>query len=559
MVLSGRICCVWLRNDLRLHDNAAFSRACALLAARKCDYILPVYFWDPRFFDANAKKCPKTGDFRKSFVRETLLDLKNNLRTIGSDLCIIHGTPEVALKSLLDADRSIIVTQEEVTSEELAVDREVTKVGFKLDYIWGATMYHRDDLPYHNTLSDMPDVFTPFKQQVEKRSRIREMLPTPQKGQLPLPPELPQQLVEELPPLVTEPKKQCFQGGETAALSRLAYYTWDTDKISTYFETRNGLLGDDYATRLSPWLAVGAISPRKIYWEIKAYEDKRVANKSTYWVIFEMIWRDFFRFFAIKHGSKIFWPGGTIGRKPAWDDNDEALERWKKGETGWPFVDANMRELAEAGWMSNRGRQNVASFLVHELKLDWRLGAEWFEYQLIDYDVCSNWGNWVVAAGLTGGRINHFNIVKQGKDYDTDGAFVRHWCPELEKLPTKYIHWPWHASEEELQNYCPNYLHVRPPLANDKADTRSYPPNSANGGRGAKGKYRGYYKQPAGQSQGEFIPQTSGQAHSTKWKQMLTSVTGEGAPDGAGRGGRGGRGAPSAGRGYKPKKRGKLQ
>lgn len=223
-----------------------------------------------------------------------------------------------------------------------------------------------------------------------------------------------------------------FQGGESAALARLRYYLWDSDLVSTYFDTRNGMLGGDYSTKFAPWLALGCLSPRTVYAELKKYEKQRTANKSTYWcvnmlttfsrsissnrVIFELIWRDFFKFFTIKHGTKIFFQEGVIPRAGArWRRDPEALARWREGKTGWPLVDANMRELKATGFMSNRGRQNVASFLALDLDLDWREGAWWFESCLLDYDVASNWGNWVAAAGLTGGRLNKFNITKQSK------------------------------------------------------------------------------------------------------------------------------------------------
>ncbi|CAE8599572.1 unnamed protein product, partial [Polarella glacialis] len=114
-----------------------------------------------------------------------------------------------------------------------------------------------------------------------------------------------------------------------------------------------------------------------------------------------------------------------------------------EGRTGFPLVDANMRELRSTGWMSNRGRQIVASFLVLDLKVDWRRGADWFESCCIDYDVTSNWSNWLSAAGLTGGRVNHFNVLKQARQYDPDGQYVRHWLPELEHVDTHLVHEPW--------------------------------------------------------------------------------------------------------------------
>ena len=164
--------------------------------------------------------------------------------------------------------------------------------------------------------------------------------------------------------------------------------------------------------------------------------------------------RDFFAFFALKHGRKIFLRDGVAGKRwggPGWDADPEALRRWKEGRTGFPLVDANMREMAATGFMSNRGRQNAASYLALDLNHDWRAGADHFESQLVDYDVCSNWGNWVSAAGLTGGRVNKFNISKQSRDYDAAGDYLRTWLPELAHVPAEHVHAPWAMSAAEQE------------------------------------------------------------------------------------------------------------
>jgi deoxyribodipyrimidine photo-lyase len=241
-------------------------------------------------------------------------------------------------------------------------------------------------------------------------------------------------------------------------------------------------------------LALGNISPRTIYFAAKRYEKERgLANKSTYWLIFELIWRDFFRFFSEKHGKKIFLLGGARDSNPQqWNTDPEKIRRWKEGRTGWPLVDANMRELAATGWMSNRGRQNVASFLILDWAVDWRVGADWFESQLLDHDVCSNYGNWNAAAGLTGGRVNRFNIAKQSKDYDPTGAYLRHWLPELARVPAPKIFEPWKLSPQEQAKYevqigvdYPRPLPSAPPPAYDSA-----PRGGGNAGRG-RGDKRG--------------------------------------------------------------------
>jgi len=478
---------LWFRNDLRLHDNIIIHEAAQRVQSGIASQVLPVFCFDPRWFHASSwgGGLLKTGPFRAQFVLESVLDLKDRLRGIGSDLLIAMGPPEDIIPPL--AAGGCVLAQAEVTSEERgaesAVRRGLKRIGDgRLELHWGSTLYHLDDLPFHTGVRDMPDVFTPFKQKCEMGSTVRRCLPTVAHSALPLPsvsgmidpaafafrPEKVEDLNSIVPeghPKLVSPRIEAqraafiFIGGETAALERLKYYLWDSDLVATYFDIRNGMLGGDYSTKLSPALAHGCISPRKIHEEIRRYESCRTANKSTYWVIFELIWRDYFKFYALKHGNAIFKEHGPAGKRlvssgmESWRHNPELLARWKEGRTGWPLVDANMRELVATGWMSNRGRQNVASFLTLNLGLNWRLGADWFESLLLDHDPASNYGNWVASAGLTGGRVNKFNITKQSKDYDGDGEYIRHWCPELSKVPASRIHEPWLMSKSEQQQY----------------------------------------------------------------------------------------------------------
>lgn len=146
---------------------------------------------------------------------------------------------------------------------------------------------------------------------------------------------------------------------------------------------------------------MGCLSPREVYHEVKKYEAEYGANKSTYWMIFELLWRDYFRFMMKKHREKLFLKQGIKKQAPSdQTHNAQALQQWINGETGQDFIDANMRELKLTGFMSNRGRQNVASYLCHDLHVDWRYGAAYFEEMLIDYDASSNWGNWAYVAGV---------------------------------------------------------------------------------------------------------------------------------------------------------------
>ena len=289
-----------------------------------------------------------------------------------------------------------------------------------------------------------------------------------------------------------------FVGGETAGLKRVQEYIFDKDLLKTYFDTRNGMLGGDYSTKFSPWLAHGCISPRFIAKECKRYEDETgIVNKSTYWVVFELLWGCYFRLFSLKHGDKIFLLDGILGREAhgthpnsvKWGMNKKHVQAWREGKTGYPLVDANMRELAATGFMSNRGRQNVASFLALDMKTDWRYGADHFETTLLDHDVYANWGNWCQAAGMTGGRVNRFNIVKQSKDYDKEGDYVRHWCPELCNIPTKLVHEPWKmSSEQQMEFDCRLGVDYPNPIV---TVTASNPYSRDRDNKGGKGRGKG--------------------------------------------------------------------
>jgi len=372
------------------------------------------------------------------------------------------GRPEVEIPALVRAlGVETVCWHEEVTAEEGAVESaleaKLAALGVKTEVYWGATLYHPDNFPFE--VDRVPEVFTQFRKQVEQRSTVDDLLPTPTT----LPP-LPSVTPGPMPTLADlglaapnpDPRGVLpFQGGETAGLERLQDYVWTADCLKTYKETRNGMVGANYSSKFSPWLALGCLSPRQIYATVQRYERDRVKNDSTYWLVFELLWRDYFRFIAAKHGDCLFYPSGLRGLQIAWKQDWTRFEAWRTGMTGFPLVDANMRELAATGFMSNRGRQNVASFLTKNLGIDWRMGAEWFESQLIDYDVCSNYGNWNYTAGVGNDArgFRYFNIPKQSKDYDPDGTYVKHWLPELQHLPAAKVHEPWKLQPVEQRRF----------------------------------------------------------------------------------------------------------
>lgn len=451
---------VWFRQDLRLHDNEAL-----IDALSSADEVVPVYVFDERVFCGKTRfGFPKTGKYRARFIIESVEDLRNSLRALGSDLIVRVGKPEEILFELArQVKSSWIFCNRERTQEEVAVqdalEKELWSIGQEMRFSRGKMLYYTADLPF--PVTHTPDTFTQFRKEVERFVSIRHPLERPERfeplsvrvepGDMPGLSDFGHEDFEPDPRSVIH-----FKGGETAGLERLKYYIWESENLASYKETRNGMIGGDYSSKLSPWLAQGCVSPKTIYYEVKAFEAARVENESTYWLLFELLWRDFFRLMGKKHGNKIFQKGGTKEEgDPGWTNNFDLLQSWIDGETGVPFVDANMREIKHTGFMSNRGRQNVASFLVKDLEVNWQLGADYFESVLIDYDPCSNYGNWNYVAGVgSDPRENrYFNILSQARRYDPQGEYIRLWLPELSEVPEDKIHQPNALSELEQHTY----------------------------------------------------------------------------------------------------------
>lgn len=438
----------WFRNDLRCRDHEALHRA-----SESSDVLIPVFCINPNWFQQTKYGFPKCGSFRAKFLFETLENLRDQLKKLDSDLIIRIGKPKDILPELCEKYAVDSVSwQQEITPEEMDEEQKVRNAlaDFDLEiYTFGGlTLFHPDDLPFPP--ENVPDVFTAFRKKVEKYSSVREefefdSLP-------PLPDDLESGEIPELGIFnlqeveISQNSVLKFTGGSQAALDRLQHYFWETDQLKVYKETRNGLLGADYSSKFSSWLANGALSPRTIYHEIRNYEEARGKNDSTYWLIFELLWRDYFKFIAQKYGASLFYSGGFKKLDVSWSVDSKLVENWQNGTTGIPFIDANMRELNQSGFMSNRGRQNVASFFSKYLNLDWRMGAAWFESQLIDYDVCSNWGNWAYVSGVGNDpRDRYFNILLQAERYDADGDYTRLWIPEIAHLPDELLQTPWKA------------------------------------------------------------------------------------------------------------------
>lgn len=424
---------VWFKTDLRLEDNESLCKAIA-----QNDKIVPVYCFDSSHFKKLSNGFFKTGAFRTQFLLESLQNLDANLRALGSGLLIRIGNPEEELPKVTQEFHAYkVYAKREVAFEEkqteLNVQTALWKQKCELLTFSTSTLYHAEDLPF--SIKDIPDVFTNFRKKIEHDATIRMPFAKPNHVISPEIPELKLPLLSDLGLKKLKIDKRAvlpFKGGEKEGLKRIHHYFFESHAIANYKQTRNGMVGADYSSKLSPWLALGCVSPRYIYQELKRYEKQFIANESTYWLVFELLWRDYFRFMMKKHHNKLFLKTGLQQKEISTIRNDEKLQQWIDGKTGIDFVDANMLELKLTGFMSNRGRQNVASYLCNDLQLDWRLGASYFEHQLIDYDPCSNWGNWAYLAGVGNDPRNnrYFNIDKQASDYDKNKVFRHLWIRE---------------------------------------------------------------------------------------------------------------------------------
>lgn len=423
---------VWFRNDLRVHDNESLTNA-----IDENETVIAVYFFDPRHFEDTNFGFKKTEKFRAKFLIESVTALKQNLKKLHIPLLVYHQKPEDAiLETITQNEISSIYFQEEWTSEEMEVLENVkSKVSDSINFksTYNQFLFHPEDIPFD--IASIPNVFTKFRNQCEKSTKIRPEFTAK--------PMLEDNLItnETVIPSMetlgfTDFKMDSrtafpFRGGEDEAIKRLQNYFWETKKLSVYKLTRNGLIGTDFSSKFSPWLANGSISAKTIYWEIIKYEQQIGKNESTYWLIFELIWRDYFKYIALKNGNSIFKIGGILDKKYVWKTNQSAINHWINGTTDEPFVNANMIELQQTGWMSNRGRQNVASFFAKELLIDWRIGAAYFEAMLIDYDVHSNYGNWMYVSGVGNDpRDRKFNIKLQASNYDGQSKFQKLWLQQ---------------------------------------------------------------------------------------------------------------------------------
>ncbi len=426
---------VWLRNDLRLADNPALSAAVAAGGKVVVVHIEPT---DPGL--------RRRGAASRWWLHHSLRSLGAGLAARGIGFETLSGPTEDMLRDAIKRhDASRLEWNRRYGPAERALDAQL-KTAFRRDGL--EVQSHAGDAlvePFDITTGSGGPyaVYTPFWKTLRQQP-IARPLPAPK----PVAPALPAAPIDAdyAAPHWSEKLAAHWQIGEDAAAERLAAFLEQT--VADYPEQRD-IPAIAATSRLSPHLAFGEISPRQV-WHAAQVMAQRAPNKTAAIDKFlsELAWRDF-NIHQLYHRPDIAAePMQPKYAAMPWREPGEALERWQRGATGIPIVDAGMRELWATGYMHNRVRMIVASLLSKNLLIDWRLGEQWFWDTLLDADPANNPGNWqwVAGCGLDAAPFFRiFNPVTQGQRFDPEGRYVRQWVPEVTGLSNEWLHHPWDA------------------------------------------------------------------------------------------------------------------
>jgi len=424
----------WVRRDQRLSDNQALAAA-----LERAERVIPVFVLDPALMSA-----PDAGEKRVAFMLGGLRQLDADLQSRGSGLVVRRGDPAAELATLAQETGAQAIVAEE-DPWPYGRQRDI-RVGESLPlHLTGGLTVHppgvvrkADGTPY--------TVFTPF-------GRAWKALPPPEAASLLAAPDsmpaVPEVHSLPIPSEPALPGDVPFLPGEAEAQRRLDAFASGDKEHSMYryseFRDRTDL---DGTSRLSPYLRFGMISARQAMVSALSAREKAPGESARAGVeawLNELIWREFYMAILAHFPNVLEHSFRANLRSIAWENDEKAFAAWREGRTGYPVVDAAMRQLVETGWMHNRARMIVASFLVKDLLIDWRWGERFFMQHLLDGDPAANNGGWQWTAGTGTDAAPYFRIFNptlQGKKHDPEGAYVRRWVPELRRVPDRYVHEP---------------------------------------------------------------------------------------------------------------------
>ncbi|MFB6116180.1 MAG: deoxyribodipyrimidine photo-lyase, partial [Candidatus Nanosalina sp.] len=420
------------RDDLRIHDNRGLKKA------SRDGRTVPVYIEDPRVSE-------RTGRNKKAFREEGLSKLDEKYQQKGSGLIIRRGKTGDVLRELLkehSADKVFFNTS--YTPIKREIEREISKIDVETHGFKDRLLVEPEDL------SQEFDTFSPFYREwkeVEKEKSVEQ-------------PENLAEIQADTPDLDSEATADIPEAGEDVALKKWSDFR--DERLDRYKYDRDEVASPKSVSRLSMYYSSGMLGLRKVLQDVERMiesedDSGKIRNYAKYRN--ELAWREFF-YHVLWHNPEVVQENyKDFENEINWRNDKEEFEAWKKGETGVPFVDAGIRELRNTGYMHNRTRQNVASFLTKHLMIDWRKGAEFFRKHLVDHDTASNNGGWQWAAstGTDSVPIRIFNPVKQGRKYDEEAKYIKRHVPELRDLKPEEIHRWVEMSEEEREKYETDY------------------------------------------------------------------------------------------------------
>jgi deoxyribodipyrimidine photo-lyase len=427
----------WIRRDLRLEDNPALEQALAFARL-----VIPVFILDKHLLYGS-----RSSDKRSMFLFDGLQRMNQELGRFGGRLILRQGAPGEELGRLLSETQATKIFAEPDYSPYARKRDAMVSEQYPITWV-GSPAIHppgsilkKDGKPY--------TIFTPFSR-ASRGTSLPGFLKSQNKPQfesLPFPLEsLP---INDLP----VSRNGLFPAGEVEARHRLRRFTETIEEemnldqpILRYGANRNRLDLDD-TSRLSPYLRFGMLSAREAAATVQEILQSRLDHNEILsaesWLN-ELIWRDFY-IHVLYHFPEVL-KNNFRSLRVHWKNDPYQFKAWCAGETGYPVVDAAMRQLMQTGWMHNRARMVVASFLTKDLLINWNWGEKWFMQHLIDGDVAANNGGWQWAAGTGTDAAPYFRIINpiiQGQKYDPQGVFIRAWLPELAEVPIGYLHTPW--------------------------------------------------------------------------------------------------------------------
>ena len=430
----------WFRNDLRLRDNTALAELCA-----RVEQWLPVFVLDPRILGSAG-----VGEPRTRFLLDCLARLARDLETRGVPLLVRRGRPEDVLPQLLhETGARLLSFNEDVTpfarARDAAVRRAVEQKGVQVLACLDHVVFRSSEV--RTGSGGAYAVYTPYRRTWWRRWHEAPRPPA-RLGRLPAP--IPEWTADEVPDAAAAglgaAQVDLPTGGEEAARRRLGRFL--ETGAGRYHEDRDRP-DIDGTSRLSPYLRFGVLSVRECFEraEEAAALEPALQRGVAKWLD-ELVWREFYAAILEEHPRVLQESYRREYDALVWNDDPEAFEAWSEGRTGYPIVDAGMRQLRATGWMHNRVRMIVASFFTKDLLIDWREGERFFFQHLVDGDPASNNGGWQWASSTGTDAQPYFRIfnpVAQGRRWDPEGRYVRRWIPELRSLPNAHLHAPWEA------------------------------------------------------------------------------------------------------------------